>query len=103
MLIVFALGLQNAYGRFSQKEILAPTTVMTGNITKLFIDLTNYLKLSKLQRHEIRPRIMNGFYIILPFLMGCVSGGLITGFIGLSSTVFAGILVLVASANKKAG
>ena len=103
MLVVFALGLQNAYGRFSQKEVLAPTTVMTGNITQLFIDMTNYLKLNKLHRHEIRLRIINGFYVILPFLMGCICGGLITRSIGLSSTIFAGILVLVASTNKKAG
>lgn len=44
MFIVFALGLQNTYGRFSVKEILAPTTVMTGNVTQLFIDMTHYLK-----------------------------------------------------------
>jgi uncharacterized membrane protein YoaK (UPF0700 family) len=45
MLVVFALGLQNAYGRLSAKDVLAPTTVITGNVTQLFIDMTNYLKL----------------------------------------------------------
>jgi uncharacterized membrane protein YoaK (UPF0700 family) len=100
MLVVFALGLQNAYGRFSVKEILAPTTVMTGNVTQLFIDMTNYLRLSEQRRHEFIVRIFNGIYVILPFLMGCISGGLITKSIGLSSTVFAGILILIASRNK---
>jgi uncharacterized membrane protein YoaK (UPF0700 family) len=100
MLIVFALGLQNGYGRFSVKEILAPTTVMTGNVTQLFIDMTNYLKFGGQKRNEFSTRIVNGVYVILPFLMGCISGGLVTKSIGLSSTVFAGILILVASKYK---
>lgn len=100
MLVVFALGLQNAYGRFSVKEILAPTTVMTGNVTQLFIDMTNYVKLSDLNKQEFSVRIVHGIYVILPFLMGCISGGIITKSIGLCSTVFAGILILIASRNK---
>jgi uncharacterized membrane protein YoaK (UPF0700 family) len=100
MLVVFALGLQNAYGRFSVKEILAPTTVMTGNVTQLFIDVTDYLKLSETKKQEFTVRIVNGTYVILPFLIGCISGGLITKSIGLSSTVFAGVLILIASRNK---
>jgi uncharacterized membrane protein YoaK (UPF0700 family) len=103
MLLVFALGLQNAYGRLSHKEILAPTTVMTGNVTQLFTDLTNYVKLSKQSKQEFAMRIINGIYVILPFLIGCISDGLITKYIGFCSSVFVGILILAASANKKAG
>jgi uncharacterized membrane protein YoaK (UPF0700 family) len=101
MLVVFALGLQNAYGRFSVKEILAPTTVMTGNVTQLFIDITHHLKFRKHQEYELSMKIVNGSYVILFFLVGCISGGLITKSIGLSSTVFAGILVFIASSIKK--
>jgi uncharacterized membrane protein YoaK (UPF0700 family) len=103
MLIVFALGIQNAYGRLSQKEILSPTTVMTGNVTQLLIDLTNFVKLSDQSREQFSVRIINGMYVILPFLMGCICGGLITKYLGFGSAVFAGILILAASANKKAG
>jgi len=95
MLIVFALGLQNAYGRFPVKEILAPTTVMTGNVTQLFIDMTNYLKLSEERRHEFTERIIHGIYVISPFLMGCISSALITKSMGFSSIIFAGIIMLV--------
>jgi uncharacterized membrane protein YoaK (UPF0700 family) len=100
LLVVFALGLQNAFGRFSVKEILAPTTVMTGNVTQLFIDMTNYLELSEQRKQEFTLRIINGIYVILPFLLGCLTGGLITKSIGLSSIVFAGILIFIASRNK---
>jgi uncharacterized membrane protein YoaK (UPF0700 family) len=100
MLVVFALGLQNAYGRFSMKEILAPTTVMTGNVTQLFIDMTRYFKFRGPRRHEFTGGIAKGVYVILPFLMGCISGGVITKCIGLRSAVFAGILILIAGGNK---
>ncbi len=101
MLVVFALGLQNAYGRFSAKEILAPTTVMTGNVTQLFIDITHHLKFKNRQEYELSIKIVNGSYVISSFLVGCITGGLITKSIGLSSTVFAGILVFIVSSIKK--
>lgn len=101
LLIVFSLGLQNAYGRFSAKEILAPTTVMTGNVTQLFIDITHHLRFRNHEEHELRLKIVKGTYVILSFLAGCISGGLITKSIGLSSIVFAGILLFIVSSIKK--
>jgi uncharacterized membrane protein YoaK (UPF0700 family) len=100
MLVVFALGMQNAYGRLSAKEVLAPTTVMTGNVTQWFIDMTNYFTRSEQRQQEFIARIFNGMYVIFPFLIGCISGGLVTKSMGLSSTVFIGILVLIASRNR---
>src|ERR1700733_10636774 len=44
MLVVFAMGLQNAFGRFFTKEVFAPTTLMTGNTTQFIMDLAGYLK-----------------------------------------------------------
>ena len=101
MLVVFALGLQNAYGRFSAKEIIAPTTVMTGNVTQLFIDITHHLKFRHHQEYELSMKIVNGSYIILSFLIGCITGGLLTKSIGLISTVLAGTLVFMVSSIKK--
>jgi uncharacterized membrane protein YoaK (UPF0700 family) len=101
MLVVFALGLQNAYGRFAARELFAPTTVMTGNVTQLIIDTSNYLRLCQHQREEFEVRISNGMYVVVPFLVGCVGGGLITKCIGLSSVVFAGILIFIASSIRR--
>jgi uncharacterized membrane protein YoaK (UPF0700 family) len=95
MLVVFALGLQNAYGRFFAKELHAPTTMMTGNVTQLFIDVTHYITYDALQKQELKIRIINQSYVVLPFFAGCICGGTITKFIGLSSVIFIGILMLV--------
>jgi uncharacterized membrane protein YoaK (UPF0700 family) len=97
MLIVFALGLQNGFRRFSPKEVLAPTTVMTSNVTQLFIDITNYLKLDKSEKQEFMVKITNGIDVILLFLIGCLSGGIITKSIGLRSVIIAGVLVFITS------
>jgi len=94
MMIVFALGLQNAYGRFFAKEVLAPTTVMTGNVTQLFIDITHYFAYDAQQKQELKTKIINQSYVVLPFFAGCIAGGLITKLIGLSSVIFIGILML---------
>ena len=95
MFVVFALGLQNACGRFFAKEVLAPTTVMTGNVTQLIIDLTGYLKNKDLEKQNLKLRVVHAMYVILPFLIGCISGGLITRTVGLVSAVFIGLLTLL--------
>ena len=95
MLVVFALGLQNACGRFFAKEFLAPTTVMTGNTTQIIIDLTGYLKNKDQEKQNLKIKIVHALYVILPFLMGCISGGLITKTVGLGSAVFIGLLLLL--------
>jgi uncharacterized membrane protein YoaK (UPF0700 family) len=95
MLVVFALGLQNACGRFFAKEVIAPTTVMTGNVTQFIIDLTGYLKNKDQEKQNLKLKIVHSIYVILPFLMGCISGGLITKTVGLGSVVFIGLLMLL--------
>jgi uncharacterized membrane protein YoaK (UPF0700 family) len=95
MFVVFALGLQNACGRFFAKEVLAPTTVMTGNVTQLIIDLTGYLKNKDQEKQNLKLRVVHAMYVILPFLIGCISGGLITKTVGLGSAVFIGLLMLL--------
>ena len=95
MIVVFALGLQNACGRYFAKEVLAPTTVMTGNVTQIIIDLTTYLKNKDPEKQNLKLKIMHAMYVIFPFLIGCIVGGLITKTIGLGSTVFIGLLMLM--------
>jgi uncharacterized membrane protein YoaK (UPF0700 family) len=95
MIVVFALGLQNAYGRFFAKDVHAPTTVMTGNVTQLFIDITHYIIYNREQKEAIKAKIINQSYVVMPFFIGCIAGGLITKLIGLSSIIFIGILMLL--------
>ena len=101
MLIVFAMGLQNACGRFFAKEVLAPTTVMTGNTTQFIIDLTGYLRNKDQEKQNLKLKIVHILYVILPFLAGCISGGLITKKIGLGSVVFIVLLTLTLARKQK--
>jgi uncharacterized membrane protein YoaK (UPF0700 family) len=95
MLIVFAMGLQNASGRLYAKEFLAPTTVMTGGTTQFIIDLTGYLKHKDQENQNLKVKLAHAISVILPFLIGCISGAFITKAVGLGSVVFIGLLMLL--------
>ena len=95
MFVVFALGLQNASGRYLAKEFLAPTTVMTGNVTQFVIDLTGYMKNKDPEKQLLKLKITGSMYVILSFLTGCISGGFVTKTVGLESTFFIGLLLLL--------
>ena len=95
MLVVFALGIQNASGRFFAKEVLVPTTVMTGNVTQFVIDLTGYLKNKDPEKQKLKLKITGALYIILSFLIGCISGGFFTKTVGLESILFIGLLTVL--------
>jgi uncharacterized membrane protein YoaK (UPF0700 family) len=94
MLLVFAMGLQNACGRFFTKEVLAPTTIMTGNTTQFIIDLTAYLKNKDQGKQNLKQKLLQEMYVIFPFLMGCITGGFITKKIGLESAFIIGLLLV---------
>ena len=95
MFVVFALGLQNASGRYFAKEVLAPTTVMTGNVTQFVMDLTGYLKNEDPEKHRLKLKITGALYVILSFLAGCISGGFITKTVGLESIFLIGLLLVL--------
>ena len=101
MLVVFAMGLQNAFGRYFTREVLAPTTLMTGNTTQFIMDLAGYLKHKDQEKQNLKLKLAHGMYIILPFLMGCFSGAFITKAVGLGSVVFIGLLMLTPVRKQK--
>jgi uncharacterized membrane protein YoaK (UPF0700 family) len=101
MMVVFAMGLQNAFGRYFTKEVLAPTTIMTGNTTQFIMDLGAYLKNKNQGKQMLKQKLVRGLYIILPFLIGCFSGAFITKAVGLGSSVFIGLLTLTLARKKK--
>jgi uncharacterized membrane protein YoaK (UPF0700 family) len=101
MMVVFAMGLQNAFGRFFAKEVFAPTTLMIGNTTQFIMDLAGYLKHTNEEKQNLKLKLVHGMYIILPFLMGCFSGAFITKAVGLGSSVFIGLLMLSLARKQK--
>jgi uncharacterized membrane protein YoaK (UPF0700 family) len=65
-----AMGIQNAASRLILSEI-APTTVMTGNVTQLVIDLMSTVKD---KNSAISQRIGKFFWPVVAFAVGAISG-----------------------------
>ena len=92
MLVVFAMGLQNAFGRLFAKETYGPTTVMTGNVTQATLDVMARLTAPA----DAHPTVaLNKQALLLgAFLLGCLTGAIAAKLAGLSVVAGAGGLLL---------
>ena len=87
LLVVFAMGLQNALGTLDATAVYGPTTMMTGKLTEIMLDATALLTTTPApaaRRTDFRRQ--------LPILGAFVGGGLAGGF-GASA---AGLAVVLA-------
>ncbi len=95
MLTVFALALQNTFGRLFPKETHGPTTMMTGNVTQASLDLGNLLfkgfKTDRLSLESIKRQLV----LVGGFLAGCLLGGLLAKWIGLQAVIVPGLTLTV--------
>ena len=73
MLGAAAMGVQNAAARLAFSD-LTPTTVMTGNVTQLVIDLVDLLRGAA--EASLRQRIHKFLWPILAFAAGAICGAL---------------------------
>lgn len=73
MLGTAAMGVQNAVGKLQLGRI-APTTVMTGNVTELLIDMTDLA--TGRATPAVRARFVKFFWPVLAFALGCIAGGM---------------------------
>jgi uncharacterized membrane protein YoaK (UPF0700 family) len=73
MLGAAGMGVQNAAAKL-QFGRLAPTTVMTGNVTELLIDMTDLA--SGRGNQALHDRFVKFFWPVLSFAFGCIAGGL---------------------------
>jgi uncharacterized membrane protein YoaK (UPF0700 family) len=94
MLVITAMGFQNAYGRLYIKSLFGPTTVMTGNVTSTALDIV--------QGWLGRPRdpakvehLRENALMIIVFLLGSLSGGLLAWKFGLVVLILPAFLLLV--------
>ena len=94
MPVVFAMGLQNAFGRLYAKEIYAPTTMMTGNVTQAALDLLRIIK-AKFRDSQIMESLKHQSLIIGGFLFGCLLGALAGKVIGLGGLLLPGIVLII--------
>ncbi|PWK79836.1 uncharacterized membrane protein YoaK (UPF0700 family) [Mucilaginibacter oryzae] len=101
MLVVFAMGLQNAFGKLYAKETFGPTTMMTGNVTQFSLDLgksagsafKDLISIESLKKQGVT---------IGGFLFGCVAGALLAKHFGLTVIVLpgAGMIICYFSTGK---
>ncbi|GAA3933816.1 DUF1275 domain-containing protein [Chitinophaga oryziterrae] len=102
MLVVFAMGLQNAFGKLFAKETYGPTTMMTGNVTQLSLD-TGALIRGRLKDAIAWESMKKQLITIGGFLAGCLLGAVIAQRTGLNAIILPGIAMIVCyfSTHKK--
>lgn len=94
MTAVFAMGLQNAFGKLYAKETHGPTTMMTGNVTQASLDLGNLLK-NGFKDIEVILSFRKQLVTIFGFLIGCFLGAVAGKSFGLGTLIFPGIAMIV--------
>jgi uncharacterized membrane protein YoaK (UPF0700 family) len=94
MPIVFAMGLQNAFGKLYSKETYGPTTMMTGNVTQAALDFWGVIK-TKFSNGLITESLKHQSLTIGGFLVGCLLGAIAGEIIGLSAVLLPGIALIV--------
>ena len=94
MTTVFAMGLQNAFGKLYAKETHGPTTMMTGNVTQASLDLGNLLK-KGFKDAEVMLSFRKQLVTIFGFLIGCFLGAVAGKSFGLGTLIFPGIAMIV--------
>ncbi|WP_410210750.1 YoaK family protein [Aquirhabdus sp.] len=94
MMGVIAMGIQNASGRLVFND-LAPSTVMTGNVTQVVIDSINFVRHRGNNSAEEK-RIRKMLPAVLAFALGAISGALFYHLLGFSAVALAiGLLAIV--------
>ncbi|SEO64439.1 Uncharacterized membrane protein YoaK, UPF0700 family [Mucilaginibacter gossypiicola] len=94
MMVVFAMGLQNAFGKLYAKETYGPTTMMTGNVTQASLDLGSLL-FSLFKNTVSLGALKNQTITIAGFLGGCLTGALMAKNFGLPVLIAPGLLLII--------
>src|ERR1700744_4722064 len=94
MPVVFAMGLQNAFGKLYSKETYGPTTMMTGNVTQAALDFWKTIK-TKFGDGLIMESLKHQSLIIGGFLAGCLLGAVTGEMIGLGGLLLPGIALII--------
>ena len=99
MMIVFAKGLQNAFGKLYAKETYGPTTMMTGNVTQASLDLGSLIRKGVVG--ELSASLKKQLYLIGGFLLGCLFGALVSKAIGLMSVFIPAFILMMCYFSMK--
>lgn len=92
--VVLAMGIQNAFGRLYATAAYAPTTMMTGNVTQLTLDIAKIL-MPGVWNSDHRPAFAKQFIVIGGFLAGCITGAFLAAHFGMWTVALPGVLLLL--------
>ncbi|WP_116788249.1 YoaK family protein [Flavobacterium psychrotrophum] len=93
LVVVCAMGLQNAFGKLYAKETHGPTTMMTGNVTQASLDLGSLLK-DGLSNADTVLSFKKQLVTISGFLVGCFLGAIAGKFWGLGTVLVPGMALI---------
>lgn len=94
MIVVFAMGIQNAFGKLYAKETHGPTTMMTGNVTQASLDLGNILS-SGFKQEVALASFQKQLVTLSGFLLGCILGAWLGKELGLASLILPGLGMVI--------
>jgi len=94
MMVVFAMGFQNAYGKLFAKDTHGPTTMMTGNVTQIALDIRGLI-ITGFKNADFVMGFKKGLITIGGFLIGCVLGAYVGKLFGLVGIVLPGISMVI--------
>lgn len=100
MIVVFAMGLQNAFGKLYAKETYGPTTMMTGNVTQFALDIRAFCN-SGFKNADFLSGVNKGLITLGGFLIGCILGAWVGQLFGLAGIVLPGIGMIVCYYSTK--
>lgn len=93
-IIILAMGIQNAFGRIYPKTVYGPTTIMTGNVTQITLDIVKVF-LPEEPGKERTSGLGKQLLLIAGFLVGCIAGALLGSAFGLWTVALPGLLLLL--------
>jgi len=100
MIVVLAMGLQNAFGKLFAKETYGPTTMMTGNVTQFALDIRSFSN-SGFKNTDFLSGINKGLVTLGGFLLGCLIGAWIGQHFGIVGILLPGIAMLICYYSTK--
>jgi len=93
MLTVMAMAIQNTFGKLNSKVTYGLTTVMTGNVTQVALDLVRIIT-NQTAAADACGSFKKQCYLIVGFLAGCITGALTAVVFGLVPILLPGLLLL---------
>ncbi|WPU91592.1 YoaK family protein [Mucilaginibacter sabulilitoris] len=100
MLSVSAMGMQSTFGKRFAKDTYGLTTLMTGNIVQLSLQVESYPQ-SGLKKAQLLISMARGSITICGFITGCILGAYSGQHYGLVGMMLPGIMILLIFSLKK--